>query len=118
MKKALEKYKNNPDVAFIFIDTWERDDDREKKVTDFIAQNKYPFRVLYDKMKSKESDEFVVVQDYKVDGIPTKFVIDRNSNIRFKNVGWNGNADELVNELTVMIDLAKDGSGEPAKKAF
>jgi thiol-disulfide isomerase/thioredoxin len=120
MKKAVEKFKNHPDVAFVFIDTWENDADREKKVTDFIAQNKYPFQVLYDQPKSKEKDErdFVVVAEYKVEGIPTKFVIDRNSNIRFKSVGWGGNADELVNELTAMIDLAASESGEPLKKAF
>lgn len=120
MKKAVEKFKNHPEVAFVFIDTWENDEDRKKKVTDFIAQNKYPFQVLYDQPKSKEKDErdFVVVAEYKVEGIPTKFVIDRNSNIRFKSVGWGGNADELVNELTAMIDLAASESGEPLKKAF
>lgn len=120
MKRAVEKYKNNPDVAFIFIDTWENGADREKKVTDFIAQNKYPFHVLYDQPKSKDEDErdFVAVTGYKVEGIPTKFVIDRNSNIRFKTVGWIGNADEMLNELTAMIDLAASGSGEALKKTF
>ena len=75
---------------------------------------------MYDQPKSKEKDErdFVVVAEYKVEGIPTKFVIDCNSNIRFKSVGWGGNADELVNELTAMIDLAASESGEPLKKAF
>lgn len=120
MKKAVEKFKSHPDVAFVFIDTWENDADREKKVTDFIAKNEYPFQVLYDQAKSKETDErdFAVVGQYKVEGIPTKFVIDRNSNIRFKSVGWNGNADELVNELTAMIDMAAAESGEAPKKPF
>ena len=118
MKKAVEKYRNNPDVVFLFIDTWENGDDREKKVTDFIAQNKYPFHVLYDPAKAKEGTECVFVEQFNVDGIPTKFVIDRNSNIRFKNVGWGGNADELLNELTAMIDMAATESGTPLKKTF
>lgn len=118
MKKAVDKFKSNSDVVFLFIDTWENGEDREKKVTDFIAQNKYPFQVLYDQAKAKEGNDFVVVENFKVDGIPTKFVIDRNSNIRFKSVGWGGSVDGLVNELTAMIDIAASASGEPIKKTF
>jgi thiol-disulfide isomerase/thioredoxin len=118
MKRAVEKYRSNPDVVFLFVDTWENGDDREKKVTDFINQNKYPFHVLIDPAKTKEGTECVYVEQFKVDGIPTKFVLDRNSNIRFKSVGWSGNADELVNELTAMIDIAAIESGAPLKKAF
>ena len=118
MKTAVEKYKDNPDVVFLFVDTWENGDDREKKVKDYITQNKYPFHVLYDPAKSKEGTECVFVEQFKVDGIPTKFVIDRNNNIRFKSVGWGGIADELVNELTAMIDMAASESGAPLKKTF
>jgi thiol-disulfide isomerase/thioredoxin len=118
MKKAVEKYKDNPDVVFLFVDTWENGDDREKKVKDFIAQNKYPFHVLIDPAKAKEGTECVYVEEFKVEGIPTKFVIDRNNNIRFKSVGWGGNTDELVNELTAMIDMAASESGAPLKKTF
>lgn len=118
MQTAVNKYKNNPDVVFLFIDTWENDSNRVQKVTDFIAKNKYNFQVLYDDAKSKEGNEFVVVENFKVEGIPTKFVIDRNSNIRFKAVGFSGSADATVAELTAMIDMAAAESGEPIKKAF
>ena len=118
MQKAVEKYKNNPDVVFLFIDTWETGDDREKKVKDFVEKNKYPFLVLYDETK-KDSDEFTIVSNYKVDGIPTKFVIDANSNIRFKSVGYNGSADALLNEMTAMIEMAAgETSTNQGKKAF
>lgn len=105
MQKAVNKYKNDPNVAFVFIDTWESGDNREKQVKDFIAKNKYTFNVLYDQTK-KDSDEFVVVNNYKVEGIPTKFVIDKNSNIRFKSMGFGGDADALVSELSLMIEMA------------
>jgi peroxiredoxin len=118
MQKAVEKFKNNPDVVFLFIDTWENDSNRVKKVTDFIAKNNYLFTVLYDEPKEKEGNEFVVIEKYEVEGIPTKFVIDRNSNIRFKAVGYNGSADALVQELSAMIDMAAADSGGPIKKAF
>lgn len=118
MQKAVEKYKNNSDVVFLFIDTWETGDDREKKVKEFIEKNKYPFLVLYDETK-KDSDEFAIVSNYKVEGIPTKFVIDRNSNIRFKSVGYNGSTDALLNEMTAMIEMAAGEEGtNGGKKAF
>ncbi|MBA2330777.1 MAG: TlpA family protein disulfide reductase, partial [Flavisolibacter sp.] len=110
MQKAVDKFKDNPDVVFLFIDTWESGDDREKKVTDFIAKNNYSFNVLYDENREKEGNDFVVVQDFKVDGIPTKFVIDRNNIIRFKSVGYDGNNEALVNELAAMIDLAGEAN--------
>ncbi|RYZ28901.1 MAG: TlpA family protein disulfide reductase, partial [Chitinophagaceae bacterium] len=56
MQTALNKFKNNPDVAFLFIDTWENDSNRVQKVTDFIAKNKYDFHVLYDDPKAKEGN--------------------------------------------------------------
>lgn len=118
MQMAVNKFKNNPDVAFLFIDTWENDSNRVQKVTDFIAKNNYTFQVLYDETKAKDSDEFKVVQEFNVEGIPTKFVIDRNNNIRFKSVGFSGSADATVNEITAMIDMAAAESGGPVKKAF
>ena len=118
MQTAVNKFKDNKDVVFLFIDTWENDSNRVQKVTDFIAKNKYTFHVLYDDPKTKEGNEFVVVENFQVDGIPTKFVIDRNSNIRFKSVGYNSNPDEAVKELSTMIDMAAAESGEPIKKAF
>ncbi|HVF82457.1 MAG TPA: TlpA disulfide reductase family protein [Flavisolibacter sp.] len=118
MQKTVNKFKDKSDVVFLFIDTWENDSNRVQKVTDFIAKNKYSFNVLYDDAKAKEGNDFVVVEDFKVEGIPTKFVIDRNNNIRFKSVGYGGSAEAIVSELSAMIDMADAESGVPAKKAF
>ena len=51
-------------------------------------------------------DENKVVADFKVQGIPSKFVIDKNGNIRFKSVGFGGNDDGLVDEITMMVEMA------------
>jgi hypothetical protein len=118
MQKTVDKFKNNPDVVFLLIDTWENGDDRQQKVSDFIAKNKYTFHVLYDDAKAKEGNDFVVVENFKVEGIPTKCVIDRNNNIRFKSVGFNGSTDAIVSEVSAMIDIADADSGGAAKKAF
>jgi len=106
MQKAVTKYKDDPNVVFLFIDTWESGDNREKLVKDFIVKNKYTFTVLYDETRKDSPDEFVVVGNYNVDGIPTKFVIDKNNNIRFKSVGFGGNTDGLAAEISMMIDMA------------
>lgn len=107
MQKALDKYKNDPNVAFLFVDTWENQetmDKRTKEVSEFIAKNKYSFNVLYDEKDT--SDAYKVVTSYKVDGIPTKFILDKNGKIRFKSVGGDSNVDKLVNDLSAMIELA------------
>ncbi|MEO6949167.1 MAG: redoxin domain-containing protein [Ginsengibacter sp.] len=103
MQKMVTKYKDDPNVKFVFIDTWENGEDNNKKhedVSKFIAANKYDFHVLMD-------NDDKVVTDFKISGIPTKFIIDKKGIIRFKSVGWDGE-DKLISELTSMIDIAKE----------
>lgn len=113
MQAALSKYKNDPDVQFVFVDTWEskKVDEMKKEAGQFISKNKYDFRVLLD------TDD-KVVGDYAVEGIPTKFVIDPQSKIRFKAVGYEGSADKLVDEISIMVDVLKPGGENGTKKGF
>ena len=107
MQQAVNKYKNNPDVVFLFIDTWENQATMEKRmqeVSEFIAKNKYTFNVLYD--EKVESGDYKVITKYKVEGIPTKFIIGKDGKIRFKSVGGGANAEKLLTELTEMIEMA------------
>jgi len=108
MQKAVVAHKDNPNVEFLFIDTWERQtpDVRMKEVTEFIAENEYDFHVLMDE-KVEDSNDFKVVDSYGVSGIPTKFVVGPDGRIKFKSVGWNGNTDKLAEELAIMIQLAQ-----------
>ncbi len=99
MQKAQAKLAKNNDVKFLFINTWERVEDKKKNVVDFLKKTNYPFHVLMD-----ENNE--VVSEFGVEGIPTKFIVDKNGNIRFKSVGFKG-ADELVVELEQMISMVK-----------
>jgi thiol-disulfide isomerase/thioredoxin len=100
MQKMVTKYKDDPEVKFVFVDTWETNENKEKNAGDFIAANKYDFHVLMD-------NDSKVVEQFKVEGIPTKFVIDKNGTIRFKSVGFGGSDDKLISELSAMIDMAK-----------
>jgi thiol-disulfide isomerase/thioredoxin len=100
MQKMIAKYKNDPDVQFLFVDTWEQTTAKEKNAGDFIASKKYDFHVLMD-------NDNKVVESFNVGGIPTKFVIDKTGKTRFKAVGFDGSDDKLVSELSAMIDMAK-----------
>ena len=105
MQLAVNKYKDDPNIKFLFIDTWENGDKYLDGVKKFIADNKYTFNVLLDE-KNAEGRQAKVVTEYGVEGIPTKFIIDKSGNIRFKYVGYAGTPEKLVDEVTNMIGLA------------
>jgi peroxiredoxin len=100
MQIAVDKYLNDKDVAFVFVDTWEKAEDKNKNAQEFITGKKYTFNVLMD-------NDDKVVSTFGVSGIPTKFVIDRQGKIRFKAVGFEGSAEGLAEELGSMIELAR-----------
>jgi peroxiredoxin/uncharacterized protein HemY len=100
MKKLVEEYQKDPSLAFIFIDTWQDEANKDQVVKEFLEKNQYPFYVLMD-------SEDKVVSQFGVSGIPTKFVIDPKSRIKFKSVGYEGDADKMVKEVKLMIELAK-----------
>ncbi len=74
----INKYKDDNEVVFLFIDTWERKDFKtmKKEAAAFIAKNKYSFQVLPD-------DKNTVVADYKAEGIPASFIINKKGEIVF-----------------------------------
>jgi len=109
MQMAVDKYKDDPKVKFLFIHTWEKTATATKDAGDYIAGKNYSFQVLMD-LKDPETKENKVVGSYKVLGIPAKFVIDANGNIRFKLTGFDGSNEAAVDELSMMIDMAKSNS--------
>ncbi len=100
MQKAQDSYKNDPEVVFLFVNTWESAANKEKNASDFISSKGYTFEVLMD-------NDNQVVAAYGVSGIPTKFVLDKQGRIRFKSVGFSGDNDTLVEELQNMVELAR-----------
>jgi thiol-disulfide isomerase/thioredoxin/lambda repressor-like predicted transcriptional regulator len=109
MQMAVNKYKDDSGVKFLFVDCWENDtpDKYLPAVKQFIADNKYTFHVLIDE-KGADDRQSKVVSSFNVSGIPTKFIIDKEGNIRFKYVGYTGSSEAVLSEVTNMIDIAKD----------
>lgn len=103
MQKAVNKYQKYKDVAFLFIDTWESSANPIPAVKKFIEEHNYNFNVLFD-LKNTASKKCDVVESYGPKGIPAKYIIDKEGNIRFKLVGFSGSDEQTVNEISMMID--------------
>lgn len=85
MQELVNEYKNK-DVVFFFIATWQNGKPGEVKaeVSKFINDNKYTFNVLFDYNND-------ILAKYKIQGIPTKIVIDKSGEI----LSVNCSADNL-----------------------
>lgn len=102
MKQAMDKYKNNPNVQFLFVNTFERVEQSQWKttVTNFVNQRGFnSFPIIYDLGGE-------VALNYGVNGIPAKFCIDKEGKIKFKSTGYMGSNELIVQEMTKWIDEA------------
>jgi len=105
MQQLVDYYKPDPDVVFLFIDTFEGKtggttlDKMQAGAKKTMAEKNYSFLVLFDL-----GDE--VAKKYKVASIPSKFVIDKNGMIRYKALG-SGLFSDLVNEMIAMVKSVK-----------
>jgi len=106
MQLAVDKYKNDPDVVFLFIDTWEHNADPLPEVKGYITDKKFTFRVLMD-LKDAETKSNKVVTSFKVSGIPTKFIINKEGAIVYRLTGFSGGDDAAVREISAMIETAR-----------
>jgi len=106
MQAAVNKYKDDNEVEFLFIDTWQREENYKEVVSEFIAKNKYTFHVLFDEMKDRSK---ATTSSYGVNGIPHKVVIDKEGFIRFESSGGNADVEKVVNEIETKIELARKG---------
>ncbi|TKC64077.1 TlpA family protein disulfide reductase [Pedobacter hiemivivus] len=105
MQRVMEQYRNNPSVQFFFICTMEQGD-AVKNAKAFMAKNPYPFKVLMDE-KTEDMNMYKAYSAYKATGgIPYKLVIDSRGHARARTSGFSGNDQELITELSAMIDIA------------
>ncbi|TKC57173.1 TlpA family protein disulfide reductase [Pedobacter hiemivivus] len=109
MQMAVNKYKNDPNVKFLFIHTWEKVDQPLADAQSYLNSNNYKFD-LYMDTKDPKTKTNPAVSAFDVKGIPAKFVIDGKGKTRFKITGFSGGDDAAVAELSSMIDLIKKSS--------
>lgn len=112
MKLAVEKYADDPSVAFFFVDTQEPRDGYQEKVLQYIHDHDYPFQVLFDTKRTggRSNDEVYtqLAKEFHMSGIPQKLVIDKNGYLRFITVGYQGSPTELADEIETMITISKE----------
>ena len=106
MQLAVDNYKDDPDVEFLFINTWEQRPDPLKAVKRLMEKRNFDFQVLMD-TKDPGTGKNPVVESYAVRGIPAKFIIDEKGNIRYQVSGFSGSNEEQVEKLTAMIENSK-----------
>ncbi len=100
LQELMRKYAENQDIVFLFVNTWENGENKKKSVEDFMTGSKYKFLTLLD-----GGDK--VIDDFNTSSIFSKIVIDKNGNIRFKNVETNDNYNVMSDELGIMIEMVK-----------
>jgi len=111
MKIAVERYKNDKDVVFYFVDTEERTEDYKAEVRKYIKDNHYPFNVLFDNKAegSKVTGEVFdrVAKSFTISGIPQKLFVDKKGKLRFISIGYNGSATALADDISMLVELTK-----------
>jgi thiol-disulfide isomerase/thioredoxin len=101
MQQAQTRFQNDPNVRFLFVNT--REGGPVQRVHNFMARNSYPFVVPLDAQQR-------MANAYKVQGIPTKVVIDGKGRVRYRAIGYNGNPEATVNELSMVVEMLKEGN--------
>ena len=105
---VLDKYKNDPDVKFLFLDTREKTENYKEQIRKFLAESHFTFKVILDE-KGPDGMQNVTYKKYVMPGIPTKFIIDGKGIIRFKSVGFNPSlsTEAAAKEESDMIEAAR-----------
>lgn len=95
MQELVTKYKDK-DVAFLFMNTWERGKENEvvEKVKTFINDKKYNFNVVFD-------FDSAITSKYKVEGIPTKILIDKNGSV----ISFGSSEQDLIQQIDEQLSL-------------
>ena len=106
MQMMVNKYKNDPNVKFLFIHTWETVADPKSDAVNYLLTHNLDLP-LYMDVKDPATKKNPAVASFGVKGIPAKFVIDGKGIIRFKASGLSWPNEAAVKELTAMIELSR-----------
>ena len=100
MAEVVEKYKNESDIVFLFVNTELFSAKSKERATRLFQDKNYDMGLFFD-------PEFKATTLFKVDALPTKMIIDKNGKIRFRHVGLMGAKEQQIDELITMIELVR-----------
>ncbi|WP_367913511.1 redoxin domain-containing protein [Leadbetterella sp. DM7] len=100
MKKAMEKYAGRDDVAFVYVNTFERVpvETTKEYVTSFVDRR----GLSYLNPVLDEGHEVAFL--YGVESIPTRFYIDKEGKFLSMSRGFAGTDDAVVEEVSQWLD--------------
>src|SRR5690606_9172363 len=104
MQIVKDRYRDNPNVIFLFVNTMERKKDetvRRDQISKLLKDGNLSFNVLIDE-ESKSGYE--MASKYQVSGLPTQFILDQNAQVKYKLKGFDGHVDVLVEEVSALIN--------------
>lgn len=99
-EKAVEKYKDDPNVVFLFINTFERveQDKWKDHVNKFVTNRGFTF------MNPVLDIGNNTALAYGVEGIPAKFCIGKDGKVKHKGSGYLGSTDAVFNEMVEWVE--------------
>lgn len=107
MQKAVDYYKNDPSVVFMFIHTAEKDSGTAASDARKLIESKgYTFDVYMD-VKDPATGKNPMLTAFGLQSLPTKFVISKEGVIKFSHSGY-VEENEAVEEINMMVKLANE----------
>lgn len=100
MKQAMDKYKDNPDVKFLFVNTYERVDQSQWKETVNTFVTRRGFTYLNPVLDIGGQTATI----YGVEGIPAKFCIAPDGKIKHKSTGYLGSSEAVFKEMVEWVE--------------
>jgi len=108
MQMLMDKYKADPDVRFLFVDTREKSDTTVDLARKILAENHYTFPVALDQWRDGANKD-KVLKEFGGQAIPLKLVIDKQGVVRFLELGYNPNGapEDFVSEFSEQIEQVR-----------
>ena len=112
MQLAVDHYKGDNNVEFLFIDTQEGTGyDYRQKAKDYLNAKNLDLHLVFDGERdgSDVNDMLssTIMKQFTISGIPLKIVVDADGNIRFVSMGYKGSPSALRDEMIEMVEQAK-----------
>lgn len=112
MKLAVEAYKNDPDVVFLFVNTMDQGYAGSKAVTErFLKRDGYTgFNIMFDtkpaggKEFNKAFSPFAKI--FHSSGIPRKVIL-KDGKMLYTAEGYSGNPSQLADEIKCAVEMIR-----------
>ena len=112
MQMAVNRFKDDKDVVFLFIATQETKADYKEQIKKFLAAKNYNINVLLDGKNPATGKLDAAFSKYqsvlKFSGIPAKLIIDQDGVVRWKGIGYHGSPSALADEMAFLIKTVKE----------